>query len=106
MKREVLKQLVDKAVGEWMHKWQRRQFWSEQIEDLQTDGKKNEQREKNARVDSQDEQVDRLEPSMWPTLRLRTPLMRNQIRHVQPLHKYMCVPELTKKADELAARHA
>lgn len=34
-------------------------------------------------------------------------LMQNQIRHVQPLRKCMCVPELTtNKANELAARHA
>lgn len=34
-------------------------------------------------------------------------LMQNQIRHVQPLRKYICVPELmTNKANELAARHA
>lgn len=34
-------------------------------------------------------------------------LMRNQIRHVQPLRKCMCVPELmTNKANELAAWHA
>lgn len=34
-------------------------------------------------------------------------LMRNQIRHVQPLCKCICAPEpMTNKANELAARHA
>lgn len=42
-----------------------RQFWSEHVEDVSTDEKKNEQRERKMHGgDSENDQVDRLEPSM------------------------------------------
>lgn len=66
------------------------------------------EKEKNAQTDSENDQVDRLEASMWPALQLRTHSCRIKLDTFSLCTSAcVCVPELmTHKANELAVRHA